>query len=456
MKILAAILTVLVITAGMIHLLSEPDLSTQALPTSRILYPPGQATGVVVLLSDLTGWSEREEAAANALTQAGAITVGVDLPEYYAALERIKDECLYLVSDIENVSRQLQRSAGISSYYPPIVGGVGDGATLALAIAAQTPDSTIAETLAVDPGASIPLSTVLCTPAPKANLPRGMVYGLTEGDLPNPIRVVFSPFGSQSGRSHVDELRRTHPGISVREVGIDSDTLTQNLKASFEKQISAATPLNLPIVIIETKPLNNMMAIIVSGDGGWRDIDQKLGDYMKDEGVPVIGLDALRYFWSEKTPTEAARDLSRILNYFRTRWRVDNVLLIGYSFGANVLPATYRNLSEADKNAVSLISLLAPSREADFQIAVSGWLGFTGNGKYGDPTDALADVEPAKIQCIYGVNEEDSSACPKLRSRPQAHVVGRQGGHKFDGDYRALNRLILDRAKWLHERRYRS
>ena len=91
MKILAAILTVLVITAGMIHLLSEPDLSTQALPTSRILYPPGQATGVVVLLSDLTGWSEREEAAANALTQAGAITVGVDLPEYYAALERIKD-----------------------------------------------------------------------------------------------------------------------------------------------------------------------------------------------------------------------------------------------------------------------------------------------------------------------------------------------------------------------------
>lgn len=54
----------------------------------------------------------------------------------------------------------------MKSYFPPVVAGIGAGATLALAIAAQTPDNTIAETVAINLGASIPLSTVLGTQAP--------------------------------------------------------------------------------------------------------------------------------------------------------------------------------------------------------------------------------------------------------------------------------------------------
>ncbi|WP_117190651.1 virulence factor family protein [Rhizobium terrae] len=446
MKVLPIILAGITLFAAIVNLVSDPDLDTKSLPTSRISYPEGKATGVVVLLSDGEGWSDREEQTSHALTKGGALVVGVDLPEYYSALEAEQDDCLYLVSDIENLSQQLHRSAEISTYHPPVVAGIGDGATLALAIAAQTPDSTIAETLAVDPETTIPLSTILCTPAPKTPVPGGTVYGLTEGDLPNPVRVIFSAGAAAAGRVHAEDLQDTHPAIEIDDAAEGADAaLLRNLSAVVDRLSRAASPLNLPIVPIETRPRHNMMAVIYSGDGGWRDIDQQLGAYMKEEGIPVVGIDALRYFWSEKTPEQTAADLSRIIKAYRARWKVDNVLLIGYSFGANILPATYRLLPEPDKQTVSLVSLLALSHQADFEIDVSGWLGFAGAGKYGDPVEDLAGIEPFKIQCVYGLEEEDSG-CPAVKEIKSAQVLAREGGHHFDGDYRALNRLIIDRA----------
>jgi len=446
MKLLPIIFAGITLVAAIVNIVSDPPLKTKSLPTDRISFPDGKPTGIVVLLSGGEGWTDREEQTSDALTSNGALVVGVDIRDYYQALEKERDDCLYLVSDIETVSHQLHRSAGIVNYHPPVVAGIGDGATLALAIAAQTPDSTIAETLAIDPRTTIPLSTILCTPAPKTPVPGGTVYGLTEGDLPNPVRVVFSPAADAAGRLHAEDLKTVHPAIEFRQTAQGADVaLLENASGIVRRLSHSASPLNLPIVPIHATPKHDTMAIIYSGDGGWRDIDQQLGAYLKEEGIPVVGVDALRYFWSERTPEQTAVDLSHIIKSYRKRWNVDNVLLIGYSFGANVLPATYRLLPEADKQAISLVSLLAPSHHADFEIDVSGWLGFTGTGKYGDPVDDLREVEPSKIQCIYGLKEKDS-ACPAIQEIRGAQVLAREGGHHFDGDYRALNRLIVDRA----------
>jgi len=446
MKALPIIFAGITLVAVVVHLVSSPELKTTSLPTDRISYPEGKPKSVVVLISDEAGWSDREERASEALARDGAMVIGVDLPDYYSALQKRDDECLYLVSDIEDLSRQLHRSADVVDYHPPIVAGIGGGGTLALAIAAQTPDSTIAETLAVDPQTSIPLSTVLCTPAEKTPASDGIVYGLTEGDLPNPVKVVFSPKADPAGRIHAENLKETHPAVQLSD---DSDTpetvLEEGVSAIVAQLARSVSPLALPIVPIEVKPRQNMMAVIYSGDGGWRDIDQQLGAYMKDEGIPVVGVDALRYFWTEKTPEQTAADLSRIIETYRRRWKVDNVVLVGYSFGANILPATYRLLPEQDKQAVSLISLLALSHQADFEIDVTGWLGFVGAGKYGDPVDDLREIEPFKIQCIHGLKEPDS-ACPAVEEIAGAQVLAREGGHHFDGDYRALNDQIVERA----------
>lgn len=79
----------LLILAGVSYLSSPPDITAESLPTSRIIYPSQQATGVAVLLSDLSGWSPREEEASSALVKDGTIVVGADLRDYYTALEKV-------------------------------------------------------------------------------------------------------------------------------------------------------------------------------------------------------------------------------------------------------------------------------------------------------------------------------------------------------------------------------
>ena len=47
-------------------------------------------------------------------------------------------------------------------------------------------------------------------------------------------------------------------------------------------------------------------AIILSGDGGWRDLDRQIGRHLRDTGVPVLGFDCLNWFWRRRSPEETA------------------------------------------------------------------------------------------------------------------------------------------------------
>ena len=58
-----------------------------------------------------------------------------------------------------------------------------------------------------------------------------------------------------------------------------------------------------------------MLAVIISGDGGWRDLDQTIARDLQSWGVSVAGVDSLRYFWNHKSPEQAADDLARVIRY---------------------------------------------------------------------------------------------------------------------------------------------
>ncbi|MEE9877952.1 MAG: hypothetical protein PBU97_16320 [Stenotrophomonas maltophilia] len=42
--------------------------------------------------------------------------------------------------------------------------------------------------------------------------------------------------------------------------------------------------------------------MFVSGDGGWAGLDKDVASSLNEHGVAVVGIDSLRYFWSERTP----------------------------------------------------------------------------------------------------------------------------------------------------------
>jgi type IV secretory pathway VirJ component len=424
-----------------------------SLPQDRISAPDdGSMTGVVVIISDANGWDMTEQAALETVVAGGAIAVGVDLRVWRAALSRETErDCLFLPTDIERLSRQLHRSHTADFYRPPRILGIGEGGTLALAIAAQTPNGsfaeTIGETLAVDPAEAIALPKPLCTPASRRETARGTAYGLSPGKLPNPVRIAFSTAAEETGREHAASLQASHPDVVLadgeggpaRVLSAEAADLVARLKPD-----DAA--LDLPVVEDIVTPSHDTVAIFYSGDGGWREIDQRISARLNEQGVPVIGVDALRYFWSEKTPEETAADLSSMIAHYRKRLGVSRVVLIGYSFGANILPKVYGLLPEGDRNAVTLLSLLALSHQADFEIVLGSWVGISGPARHGDPVEHLATVEAAKIQCVYGLDEEDT-ACPALEPRvgDGLDLVARPGGHHFDENYELVADRILAR-----------
>jgi type IV secretory pathway VirJ component len=452
-----------VLAATFTALLCCPALQTGAglaaqdrivsLPQGTILVPDDdEMSGVVIVISDANGWDVMEQAALDAAALEGAVGVGVDLRSWRAALSRETErDCLFLPADIERMARELHRRHDAAFYRPPRVIGFGEGATLALAIAAQTPNAsfaeTIGETLAIDPTEAVALPKRLCTRAPYRETAQGYAYGLGPGALPNPVRIVLTASADQLGRAHVESLKAAHPDISVttsaggpaRVLAVEAASLVARLKPD-------DASLDLPLIEDIVTPAHDTLAIFYSGDGGWREIDQRIAARLNAKGVPVIGVDALRYFWSEKTPEETARDLSSIIAHYRQRLAVSKVVLIGYSFGANILPKVYGLLPASDKESVTFLSLLALSHQADFEIVLGSWVGVAGSAKHGDPVDHLSTIDAARVQCVYGLEEEDSG-CPALAPRVKdgVQLIARPGGHHFDENYEFVADEILAR-----------
>lgn len=436
----------LLLSASMFPALAEgapKSYDTGMIPSPRIMLPKEKAAALVVLLSDAAGWTDKEQAIADTLTDDKTVVVGIDLKAYLASLAKDDGDCIYMVSDIESLSQQVQRAVGTDAYQLPVVAGVGAGGALALAIAAQTPPATIGQTLAIDPEEGIALEKQLCTPAEKVKKGDRMVYGLTDGALPDPVSVVFSPAASADGRAHVAALIAKHPDVEQEDSDDDAyTTLSDHLTDIIDSERDAGNPFGLPLTILDAKPTRDTMAVIYSGDGGWRDIDKEVGDVLQQQGVPVVGFDSLHYFWSERDPQVTADDLAKVTSYYRKHWNVRNVLLIGYSFGADVLPRTFNLLPAGEKAHVRQVTLMALSHMVDYKVSVLGWLGASGDGKGGDPLDDIKRIDPALVQCIYGTDEEDD-ACPQLKGTG-VDVIGIDGGHHFDEDYPALTRRVLD------------
>src|SRR5262249_14335278 len=127
----------------------------------------------------------------------------------------------------------------------------------------------------------------------------------------------------------------------------------------------------LPLVEYPVDTPSPLLAIIYSGDGGWRDLDKQIGESLSDAGIPVVGIDSLRYFWNRKPPETIGADLAAIIRDYSTRWQASKVILIGYSFGADILPFAVNHLPPDIRAMIYQISLLGLEATAGFEFTIS-------------------------------------------------------------------------------------
>ncbi len=185
--------------------------------------------------------------------------------------------------------------------------------------------------------------------------------------------------------------------------------------------------------------------IFYSGDGGWRDIDKQIGGYMADQGYFVVGIDSLRYFWRKKEPRTMAADLDRLIRHYGKQAQGKGIILVGYSFGADIIPFMVNRLSPDTKSEIRLVSLLGISEHASFEIRLQDIVG--GTNTDGPPTlPELMKLKGIPIQCVYGQAEKDS-VCDDKTLDASVNRVEMAGGHHFDGDYRHTADLIIGADK---------
>jgi type IV secretory pathway VirJ component len=410
----------------------------------KVVEPAGAARDVVILFSDRTGFSSFTEQTAAALAEAGALVVQINSPAYLARLDQLDEKCHELVFDAEWVSRVLQREEKFPNFLTPIVAGVGEGGTLAGLALSEAPAATIAGALELDPESLLSTRRPVCTSAHAMVAHGGFQYG-APGKLRGFWTIGLTARASAADRAQVSALQRAGAPVEVREFGpklTAGDALRAMIEPHLAPQEKAAAGIGtLPLSALPVTHPPGLMAVEVSGDGGWRDLDETIAEDLQRDGIPVVGWDSLRYFWSRKTPEQTARDLAAVIETFMARWHADKVVLVGYSFGADIMPFAYNRLPAATRSRVVFIALLGLAKAADFQIRISDWLGVPPGPDALPVVPAAVKIPAHLIECFYGESEKDT-ACPEL-ARQGVEVIRAPGGHHFNHDYGPLESDIL-------------
>ena len=411
-------------------------------------YPEGRVPDSAVLLfSDDNGWGAEEQALASQLSREGALVMGIDSPKVLQRLAQQPEACGDITGEIDNISRNSQFALKTPVYHFPVVAGSGLGGTLALALATQTEPATVEQFRVVDPQPLLPGSRPLCSLQAQAQqaVEGGTRYQVPSGAQPFTIGINLS--GQASAASHVlaSDWARGNPAVARYRVSSRpaSQTLLDDIHEAQRQHASrsAEDVGDLPLEEVPVAGAHDTLAIFYSGDGGWRDLDKDLSAWLQADGLPVVGVDALRYFWHPQTPEQTARDLQRIMRSYKARWKASKVVLIGFSFGADLLPILYNRLTAEEQASVVQITLLGLSRAATFEVNLDSWL----NHKPASAVPTLPEVariRPQLIQCFVG-EEDDLNVCGQL-SGSGAEVIRTSGGHHFDRDYQGIARRILN------------
>ncbi len=199
----------------------------------------------------------------------------------------------------------------------------------------------------------------------------------------------------------------------------------------------------LPLVEVPARRPGKLLAVMLSGDGNWADIDRELASTLADSGIAVVGLRSRSYLQAGgRTPAGLAEDVTAVLRHYLSAWERDSVVIIGYSRGADFAPFVANRLPDDLHLRLSLVAMLALAPNANFQFH---WVDLLRDSKRDSDMPTMPEVARlggVHALCIYG-REETDSACPQVDSTA-VRSIERDGGHHFDGDYRAIGVAVVN------------
>lgn len=425
---------------------------------------------MVLFLSGDGGWNQGVVSMAKQLADQDATVVGIDIRSYLRVIEAEKKACSYPAWDFEQLSQFVQKKLGFKAYHRPVLVGYSSGATVAYALLAQAPRGTFLGAISLGFCPDLDIKHEWCksfdlqysTRADRKGVDFAPVKSITEpwyvlqggqDQVCNPAAT--KAFVAQVPTGKIVELPNVGHGYGVERNWAPQfiDAFKQITEiAARPKAPTAALPAprlenisGLPLVEVPaTAGSSDTLTLIITGDGGWAGLDRGVANQLATRGIPTIGLDSLSYFWQERSPDETARAVSATLNHYLAAWHKQHVILVGYSFGGDVMPFVINRLPTDLKARVRLMTMIVPSQDAEFEFHVADWAGVS-LGQTFPTLPEMKKVGAVRMLCIYGV-EETSSLCPLLKPL-NAKILGLPGGHHVGGDYARLAQEIVTAAQ---------
>jgi type IV secretory pathway VirJ component len=202
---------------------------------------------------------------------------------------------------------------------------------------------------------------------------------------------------------------------------------------------------DLPVFEVPAKNPGKVIAIFMTGDGGWATLDRRVVDQLTQRGIPVAVMNSRSYLSHRKTPDDVGRDLTRLTRHFLAKWQSDSIIIAGYSRGADFAPFGVSRMPVDVRSHVVLVAMLGPSTRAGFEFHLIDIVAAPHR-----PTDVATVPELVKLKgmrmlCVYGEDEKES-ACPAAPA-DLMQTVSTSGGHHFDDDFAHLGQLIISALK---------
>ena len=225
------------------------------------------------------------------------------LPATRKALDADDGECLYVVGELTDLAQTAQRQLDLQTYLPPILAGTGEGATFAYAALADAPANTLGGAVAgrLRQPADAPSCRSVPAPPPRSRRTARPTATASTAPCRRPPRCSLRPTRSTTSPPRPPPSAWSRSPPSTRTI---RRTPSSRPCPTWRRTTIRSATCRRSTCRRRTDP--RALAILVSGDGGWRDLDKTMGEWLSTKGVHVVGLDALHYFWSKRTPQQLA------------------------------------------------------------------------------------------------------------------------------------------------------
>jgi type IV secretory pathway VirJ component len=154
------------------------------------------------------------------------------------------------------------------------------------------------------------------------------------------------------------------------------------------------------------------LLLVISGDGDWTAFMRELSETAASHGAPVLGLKARSYMSTPRKPDELAADLAPVVRAQLDEWQRDDIVILGYSRGADWAPFIVNRWPADLRSRVREIGLIGLGENASFEFH---WEDLAID--VSRPTDIPTRPEIEKLAglpmfCFRG-EDEQKSACDR-------------------------------------------